>query len=66
VWVNNSWASSVRFGRFSSTCRLEGTESIADYRPPMFVVRISAGISAIALLASAWVQETIAHRGEKV
>ena len=23
VSVNNSWASSVRFGRFSSTCRLE-------------------------------------------
>lgn len=40
VSVNNSWASSVRFGRFSSTCRLEGTESLADSRPLMFVARI--------------------------
>ena len=38
--VNNSWASSVQFGRFSSTCRLEETESLADSRPLMFVARI--------------------------
>lgn len=40
VSVNNSWVSSVRFGRFSSTCRLEKTESLADSRPLMFVARI--------------------------
>ena len=40
VSVNNSWASSVRLGRFSSTCRLEETESLADPRPLMFVARI--------------------------
>jgi hypothetical protein len=40
VSVNNSWVSSVLFGRFSSTCRLEATESLADSRPLMFVARI--------------------------
>ncbi len=40
VPVNNSWTSSVRFGRFSSTCRLEETESLTDSRPLMFVARI--------------------------
>ena len=40
VSLNNSWASSVRFGRFSSTCRLEETESLADSRPLMFAARI--------------------------
>ena len=40
VSVNNSWASSVRFRRFSSTCRLEEAESLADSRPLMFVARI--------------------------
>ncbi len=40
VSVNDPWASSVRFGRFSSTCRLEEIESLADSRPLMFVARI--------------------------
>lgn len=30
--VNNYWASSVRFGRFSSIYRLEETQSLADSR----------------------------------
>jgi hypothetical protein len=37
--VNNPRTSSVRFGRFSSTCGLEETESLADSRPLMFVAR---------------------------
>ena len=40
ISVNNSWASSVLFGRFSSTSRLEETQSLADSRPLMFVARI--------------------------
>jgi hypothetical protein len=40
VSVNDPWASGVRFGRFSSTCRLEEIESLADSRPLMFVARI--------------------------
>jgi hypothetical protein len=40
VSVNKSRASSVRFGRFSSTRRLDETESLADSRPLMFVARI--------------------------
>ena len=38
--VNNSWASSARLGRFSSTCRLEEAESLAGSRPLMVVARI--------------------------
>jgi hypothetical protein len=33
---NNSWASSVRFGRFSSTCRLDEPKSLANSRPLIF------------------------------
>ena len=39
VPLNKSWVSSVRFGPFSSTCRLEEAESLADSRPRMFVAR---------------------------
>jgi hypothetical protein len=38
-------------------------ERFVDYQAAMW---ISVGISASALLASAWVQGTTAHRGEKV
>jgi hypothetical protein len=40
VSVNKSWASSVRFDPFSSTCRLDETESLADSRLTMSVARI--------------------------
>jgi hypothetical protein len=40
VSANKSCASSVRICRFSSTCRLDETESLADSRPLMFVARI--------------------------
>jgi hypothetical protein len=36
--VNNSWSSVG--GRFSSTCRVEETETTPDSRPLVFVVRI--------------------------
>jgi hypothetical protein len=49
VWVNNSWASSVRFGRFSSTCRLEETESLADSRRLMLVARILIALCSHAM-----------------
>src|SRR5260370_23773837 len=39
VPLNKSWVSSVRFGPFSSTCRLEEAESLADSRPRMLVAR---------------------------
>jgi ABC-type spermidine/putrescine transport system permease subunit II len=38
-------------------------EDFVDFQAALW---ISVGIAAIALLASAWVQGTIAHRGEKV
>ena len=40
VPLNKSWVSNVRFGPFSSTCRLEETESLSDSRPLMFAARI--------------------------
>src|ERR1700736_5228683 len=39
VPLNRSWVSGVRFGPFSSTCRLEEAESLADSRPRMFAAR---------------------------
>lgn len=47
--VNNLWASSVRFGRFSPTCRLEETESLADSRLLMFVARILIALCSHAM-----------------
>lgn len=47
--VNNSWASKVWFGHFSSTCRFEEAESLADSRPLMFATRILMRLAPIAM-----------------